>query len=170
MVLLPFCMSIGSLVCMPFCQSGQQIWQQPPDRDGLRCGHAFHIICLSCPSVYLLYPLCMIYGAVASIYDIAINGNSILVENSYKRAISASFMPSIMGTSLGALFSILFISFHVSLPVHFRACIFVFVSFRWSVPFLLKERPKRQAAAEPSICCFQKVCCCCWFLWRCSAE
>ncbi|MBP7780606.1 MAG: MFS transporter [Paludibacteraceae bacterium] len=158
MGLLPFCMSIGSLVCMPFCANlANKYGSNRLTEMGYVVAMLFILLPIM-PSVYLLYPLCMIYGAVASIYDIAINGNSILVENSYKRAILSKFHAIYyVGTSLGALFSILFISFHVSLPVHFSvASIFVFCELSVVRPFLLKERPKRQAAAEPFHLLFPK--------------
>ena len=146
--LIQFCMSIGSLLCMPICANlANKMGSNILSKMGFVVAIVFALLPIM-PSAFFLFPVCLAYGMSASLYDIAINGNSILVEKSYKRAILSSFHAIYyVGTCVGAMFSILMISFKVPTEIHFSiASILVFCELSIVRPFLLRERPKKEAS------------------------
>lgn len=146
--LFQFFMSIGSLCCMPICANlANKYGSKRLTMMGYVVAALFCLLPVM-PSKYLLFPLCMLYGAVVSLFDIAINGNSILVEQAYKRSILAKFHAIYyVGTCVGALVAIVFISFHVSADLHFSfASMLVVTELAILRPYLMRERPKKDAS------------------------
>lgn len=146
--LMQFCMSIGSLLFMPICANlSNKYGSNLLTRMGYLTALLFLFLPIMPKGSHLpLFALCMVYGAVSSIFDIAINGNSILVEASYKKAILSKFHAIYyVGTCLGALLSIFFISLNIDLSIHFSVVsILVFCELSIVRPFLLHERPKQE--------------------------
>ena len=146
--LIQFCMSIGSLLCMPVCANmANKYGSNRLTKMGYMVGIIFALLPIM-PTQCVLFPVCMAYGICASLYDIAINGNSIIVEKSYKRAILSKFHAIYyVGTCVGAICSILFITFNVPVSVHFAiTSILGFCELTIVRPFLLKEKPAKEVA------------------------
>ncbi len=143
-------MSVGSLCCMPVCANlANKYGSKRLTMMGYMVAFLFVLLPIM-PSQYMLFPVCMVYGAVVSLFDIAINGNSILVEKAYKRSILAKFHAIYyVGTCVGALAAILFISFGASVEIHFSvAAVLVVCELSMLRPFLLRERPKKEVKGE----------------------
>lgn len=143
-------MSVGSLCCMPVCANlANKYGSKKLTMMGYFVAALFCLLPVM-PNHYCLFPLCMAYGAVVSLFDIAINGNSILVEQAYKRSILAKFHAIYyVGTCVGALVAILFISFRISADVHFSvASMLVVAELAILRPYLMRERPKKEAGGK----------------------
>lgn len=144
------CMSIGSFLCMPVCANlANKYGSNRLTMMGYALAFVFVLLPIM-PSQYMLFPVCMAYGVFASLFDIAINGNSILVEKAYKRSILAKFHAIYyVGTCVGALVAILFISFKLDASVHFSvASTLVVCELAFLRPFLMRERPKPEAKSQ----------------------
>ena len=144
------CMSVGSLLCMPVCANlANKYGSNRLTMMGYMVAFVFVLLPIM-PSQFLLFPVCMAYGVFASLFDIAINGNSILVEKAYKRSILAKFHAIYyVGTCVGALVAIVFISFQLDASVHFSvASSLVVCELGFLRPFLMREKPKRENKAQ----------------------
>lgn len=149
-----FCMSMGSLLCMPICANlANKYGSNRLTMMGYMVAAVFILLPIM-PTEYpfkiFLFPVCMAYGVFASLFDIAINGNSILVEKAYKRSILAKFHAIYyVGTCVGALVAILFISFNLPASIHFCvASVLVVCELAMLRPFLLHEKPKKEVASQ----------------------
>lgn len=142
---VPFAMSGGSLLSMPLCiyLSGrygsrkvgwfcvaQTLWLS-----------AFTLM----PGKTTLYIAAAIYGALMSLADIAMNGNSVLVEKAYKRPILGFFHSSFyFGVALGGTISIITMLTGISVKVHYIITSIVgLVWFIQNHKFYLKETPEK---------------------------
>ncbi len=144
------CMSVGSLLCMPVCANlANKYGSNRLTMMGYMVAFVFVLLPIM-PSQYLLFPVCMAYGVFASLFDIAINGNSILVERAYKRSILAKFHAIYyVGTCVGALTAIVFISFKLDASIHFSvASTLVVCELCFLRPFLMRETPKKEVVAK----------------------
>lgn len=71
------------------------------------------------PNIYFLYPFCALYGSLVTITDVAINGNSILVERAYKRPVVSMFHALYyVGVCCGSLLSVFCITQQISVLHH----------------------------------------------------
>lgn len=71
------------------------------------------------PNIYFLYPFCALYGSLVTITDVAINGNSILVERAYKRPVVSMFHALYyVGVCCGSLLSVYCITQQISVLHH----------------------------------------------------
>lgn len=148
--LIQFCMSIGSLLCMPVCANlANKYGSGKLTKVGYILAFIFVLLPIM-PSEYILFPICMAYGMTASLFDIAINGNSILVEHAYKRSILSKFHAIYyVGTLVGALVAILFLSLEISTAAHFSvASILVVCELSIMRPFLIREKPNKHVSAQ----------------------
>lgn len=143
--LMELSMSIGGLLIMPVCSNiANRYGSKNMTMMGFIVATLFALLPIM-PSKYLLYPVCAAYGMFVSLFDIAINGNSILVEKAYKRSILSKFHAIYyVGTLTGALVAIAFLTFNIETWIHFAtasACIFTeLILLR---RFLIRERPKK---------------------------
>lgn len=143
--LMELSMSIGGLLIMPVCSNlANRYGSKNLTAMGFIVATLFALIPIM-PSKYLLFPVCMAYGMFVSLFDIAINGNSILVEKAYKRSILSKFHAIYyVGTLTGALVAILFLTFNIPTWAHFStvsACIFIELTLLRR--FMIRERPKK---------------------------
>lgn len=143
-------MAIGGLICMPICSNlANRYGSKKLTRMGYFVAVVFSLIPLM-PSKYLLFPVCMAYGAFVSLFDNAINGNSILVEHAYKRSILSKFHAIYyVGTLTGALASILFLTLEISTQIHFAfASLCVILELLFLRPYLIREKRNTQGEAK----------------------
>lgn len=139
--LVLFSMSIGSLCIMPFCS---YLVGRYGSRKLTVVGFIYMMLFpfLACmPNVYVLYVYAAIYGIFSSLTDVSVNGNSIIVENAYKRPIISMFHAFFyVGALFGSLLSIVFISFHIHVFHHFLLIsLFSLSIFSIIRSFFLKE-------------------------------
>jgi MFS family permease len=142
---VPFFMSVGSLLIMPFC--GYLVGKYGCKRlsvTGYIYIGLFPLLTLM-PNIYVLYLLCAVYGIFVSLTDISINANSILVERVYKKPIIGMFHAFFyVGMCSGALLSILVLFLNISVIYHllFIASVSLIV-FYFIRTFFLKETPAK---------------------------
>ncbi len=145
--LMELSMSIGGLLIMPVCSNlANRYGSKNLTLMGFIVATLFALIPIM-PSKYLLYPVCVGYGMFVSLFDIAINGNSILVEKAYKRSILSKFHAIYyVGTLTGALVAIAFLTFDIPTWAHFAtASGCVYAELILLRRFLIRERPKKNA-------------------------
>lgn len=143
-------MAIGGLLCMPICSNlANRYGSKKLTQMGYFVAITFSLIPIM-PSKYLLFPVCMAYGAFVSLFDNAINGNSILVEHAYKRSILSKFHAIYyIGTLTGALVSILFLSLDIPTQIHFGvASLCVILELLFLRPYLIREKRNTQGEAK----------------------
>ncbi len=143
--LMELSMSIGGLLIMPVCSNlANRYGSKNLTAMGFVVATLFALIPIM-PSKYLLFPVCMAYGMFVSLFDIAINGNSILVEKAYKRSILSKFHAIYyVGTLTGALVAILFLTFNIPTWAHFSTVsICIFTELTLLRRFMIRERPKK---------------------------
>lgn len=143
--LMELSMSIGGLLIMPICSNlANRYGSKNLTLMGFIVATLFALIPVM-PSKYLLYSVCVGYGMFVSLFDIAINGNSILVEKAYKRSILSKFHAIYyVGTLTGAIVAIAFLTFDIPTWAHFATasgCVYnELILLR---RFLIRERPKK---------------------------
>jgi MFS family permease len=142
---VPFFMSVGSLIIMPFC--GYLVGKYGCKRlsvTGYIYIGLFPLLTLM-PNLYALYLLCGIYGIFVSLTDISINANSILVEKAYKKPIIGMFHAFFyVGMCSGALLSIFFLFLNILVVYHlFLVAGVAMVVFYFIRTFFLKETPSK---------------------------
>ena len=105
-----------------------------------------------------LYLVCAIYGIFVSMLDVAINGNSIIVENAYKRPIISLFHAFYyVGVCAGASLSVLFMTKGVSVQWHYLiVSLFTVSVFAYIRRFYLKETIMHQKVASKRQILFPK--------------
>lgn len=105
-----------------------------------------------------LYLVCAVYGIFVSMLDVAINGNSIIVENAYKRPIISMFHAFFyVGVCSGALLSVLFMTHGVSVQLHYLIVSWLtVVLFAYIRRFYLKETITTQKVASKRQILFPK--------------
>jgi len=143
--LMELSMSIGGLLIMPVCSNlANRYGSKNLTAMGFIVATLFALIPIM-PSKYLLFPVCMAYGMFVSLFDIAINGNSILVEKAYKRSILSKFHAIYyVGTLTGALVAILFLTFNIPTWAHFSTVsVCIFTELTLLRRFMIRERPKK---------------------------
>ncbi len=142
---VPFCMSVGSLCIMPVC--GHLLGKY-----GCKKLSAVGYIYMSMfpfigvmPNMVVLYLFCVFYGMFVSLTDVSVNGNSIILENAYKRPIISMFHALFyVGMCVGAMLGVAFISFRISVVCHLAVIsLFSLTSFYYIRSFFLKETPLR---------------------------
>ncbi|GHS98026.1 MFS transporter [Bacteroidia bacterium] len=148
--LIPFCMSIGSLGMTPFCA----FFVHKYGCKRLSVMGYVYIIILPfltlMPNLYCLYALCMIYGAMVSLTDVAINANSILVEKVYHRPILTLFHALFyIGMCSGALLSIVFLAFKIPVMYHLFIVSFLALNTFYIIRnYFLKETPGKDRSQD----------------------
>jgi len=140
---VPFAMSGGSLLCMPLCVylSGR-LGSRRLGWFGLAQALFISSFVLM-PNKYVLYATAAVYGGLMSLSDIAMNGNSILVEKAYRRPILGFFHSSFyFGVALAAAVSIASMVLGISVLRHFLiVSVVAVVWFLLNHRFYLKETP-----------------------------
>lgn len=140
-----FSMSIGSLILMPFCP---YLMGRYGCKNLSVMGFAYMTLFALLPfmpNIYVLYGFCAIYGMTVSITDLSVNGNSIIVENAYKRPIISMFHAMFyVGMFSGSIFSVIIMHHGVSIGHHFCvvSCLALMLFFFLRQRFL-KETPSR---------------------------
>lgn len=72
------------------------------------------------PNIISLYIIGLLYGVFISMLDVAMNGNTILVENAYKRPIISLFHAAYyVGVCMSAIASVFFIKHAISVQIHY---------------------------------------------------
>lgn len=142
---IPFAMSGGALLTLPICvHLSGKYGSRKVGWFGLiqALGLSLYVFM---PNKAMLYVAAVIYGSLMQLADIAMNGNSILVEKSYKRPILGFFHSAFyFGVALGGLVSILSMTTGISVRLHF-----VITSITGAIWFLinhcyyLQETPNR---------------------------
>lgn len=148
--LMELSMSIGGLFIMPICSNiANRYGSKNMTLMGFIVATLFALIPVM-PSKYLLFPLCMAYGMFVQLFDIAINGNSILVEKSYKRSILSKFHAIYyVGTLTGALVAITFLTLDIPTWAHFATASFcIYIELFFLRRFLIRERPKKNPSEK----------------------
>ena len=140
---VPFFMSVGSLIIMPFCA---YIIGRYGSKKTSITGYLpilFLPLILLMPNIFLLYTGCMLFGASVGISDVAINANSLVVEKAYKRPIIGLFHAFFyVGMFSGALLSILFLVNEIDIRIHLAAINGVaLVTFFFIRRYFLNETP-----------------------------
>lgn len=143
--MIPFAMSGGALLSMPLCVylSGRL----GSRRLGWFC--VAQTLWLSSfvlmPNKYFLFVSAALYGMLMSLSDIAMNGNSILVEKAYRKPILGFFHSSFyFGVALGGVISISAMLMEVSVRLHFISVAFIgLVWFLLNHRYYLKETPDK---------------------------
>lgn len=156
--LMELSMSIGGLLIMPICSIlANRYGSKNLTLMGFIVATLFALIPVM-PSKSLLYLVCVNYGMFVSLFDIAINGNSILVEKAYKRSILSKFHAIYyVGTLTGALVAIAFLTFDIPTRAHFAtASGCVYAELILLRRFLIKERPKKNTESKKSRLLFPK--------------
>jgi MFS family permease len=148
--LIPFCMSIGSLCLTPFCV----FFVHKYGCKKLSVMGYVYITILPfitlMPNLFCLYALCMVYGAMVSLTDVAVNANSIIVEKAYHKPIITLFHALFyVGMCSGALLSIVFLSFKISVVYHlFIVAIVALNTFYVVRTYFLKETPDKVRSGD----------------------
>lgn len=123
---IPLSMAIGSLIITPFCC---HLSARFGSKKLTAMSYVYMLLLplmTLIPYKILVFPFCAIYGMFVTITDVAINGNSILVENAYKRPVVSMFHALYyVGVCCGALLSILFITSGQPIYVH-HLCVALF--------------------------------------------
>ncbi|MDR0865981.1 MAG: MFS transporter [Candidatus Symbiothrix sp.] len=143
--LIPFCMSIGSLGMTPFCVF---LVHKYGCKKLSVMGYVYIAVLpfiTLMPNLYCLYALCMVYGAMVSLTDVAVNANSIIVEKAYHKPVTTLFHALFyVGMCSGALLSIVFLSFKISVVYHlFIVAILALNTFYVVRTYFLKETPDK---------------------------
>lgn len=116
---IPLSMAIGSLIITPMCC---HLSARFGSKKLTALSYAYMLLLplmTLMPHKLLVFPFCALYGMLVTITDVAINGNSILVENAYKRPVVSMFHALYyVGVCCGALLSILFITYGFPVYVH----------------------------------------------------
>lgn len=136
-----FCMSIGSLCIMPFCSYlVGRFGSKKMTLAGFVYMAMFPFLALM-PNIFVLYFFGALYGVFVSLTDVSVNGNSIIVENAYKRPIISMFHALFyVGVFSGAILSLFFITFEISVFLHFfLIALFSIITFSYIRRFFLKE-------------------------------
>ena len=84
---IPLSMAIGSLIITPMCC---HLSARFGSKKLTALSYAYMLLLplmTLMPHKLLVFPFCALYGMLVTITDVAINGNSILVENAYKRPV-----------------------------------------------------------------------------------
>ncbi|MBO5988429.1 MAG: MFS transporter [Paludibacteraceae bacterium] len=143
---IPFCMSIGSLLMMPFCgYLAGKFGSKKLSAMGYVYMSLFALLMLL-PTNALIYPFCMLYGVFVSLTDIAINANSIIVEKAYKRPIIGLFHALFyVGVGAGAILSIICLTLNVNVAAHFMMVSAIsLIQFYIVRTYFLKETPSKK--------------------------
>ena len=140
---VPFSMSIGSLLAMPLCGF---FLAKYGSKTLSAMGYVYMAMIpflALMPNLMALYFMSACYGMCVSMTDVSVNGNSIILENAYKRPIISMFHALFyVGMCSGALLSIAFISFKISVFLHFAMIsVFALCLFYYIRTFFLKETP-----------------------------
>lgn len=142
---IPFAMSAGALVSMPLCvHLSGQYGSRKVGWFGLAQALWISAYVLM-PNIVGLYLAAAIYGALMQLADIAMNGNSILVEKAYKRPILGFFHSSFyFGVALGGAISIATMLTGFSVRLHFiLTAIIGAIWFLLNHRFYLQETPQK---------------------------
>lgn len=134
-------MSIGSLLTMPLCvHLVGHFGSKKLSIVGFVYMALLPFLTLM-PNLWSLYLISAFYGIFVTLLDVSINGNSIIVENAYKRPIISLFHAFFyMGVCGGSLLSILFMFQGISITTHYFIVSFFSVSlFLYIRRFFLKE-------------------------------
>lgn len=143
--MMPFFMSIGSLLMMPFCgHLAAKYGSKKLSAMGYVYMTLFSLLLLM-PSKFLIYPFCMVYGIFVSLTDISINANSIIVEKAYKRPIIGLFHAFFyVGVGAGAILSIICLTIGIHVVAHFAfVSLLSVIQFYFVRTFFLKETPSK---------------------------
>ena len=141
-----FCMSIGSLSIMPFCSYlVGKYGSKKMTIAGFVYMSLFPFLALM-PNVFVLYFYGALYGIFVSLTDVSVNGNSIIVENAYKRPIISMFHAFFyVGVFFGAILSLFFITFEISVFLHFLTISFCSLfTFSFIRRYFLKEKVRHK--------------------------
>ncbi len=149
---IPLSMSIGSLCSMPLCV---HLMGRYGSKKMTAAGFVYMALLpflTIMPNIYVLYLVGALYGVSVSMLDVAMNGNSIIVENAYKRPIISMFHAVFyVGVWAGALSSILFITNNLSVQLHFVVVsVFSLSVFVFIRRFYLKETITRSVVPSES--------------------
>ncbi len=116
---VPLSMAIGSLITTPFCC---HLIARFGSKKLINVSFAYMLLLplmTLMPNIYTLYAFSFIYGSLVTITDVAINGNSILVENAYKRPVVSMFHALYyVGVCCGSLLSIHCITQQIDVMEH----------------------------------------------------
>lgn len=156
MVLLS--MSIGSLLTMPLCV---HLVGRFGSKKLTVAGFAFMTLLPALtvmPNLFSLYLVSAFYGIFVTLLDVSINGNSIIVENAYKRPIISLFHAFYyVGVCTGASLSLLFMHFAIPVMYHFLSVsIFSLLLFSIIRRFYLKETITKKPIASGQKIMFPK--------------
>ena len=126
--LVLFFMSLGALSTMPLCV---YLMGKYGSKKMTVAGYGYMLLLplltmmstidtLGVARHLLVYSLCAVYGVFVSMLDVAMNGNSIIVENAYRRPIISMFHALYyVGVCFGALLSVVFLTNHISVQAHY---------------------------------------------------
>lgn len=134
-------MSVGSLLTMPLCvHLVGKFGSKKLSIVGFVYMALLPVLTIM-PNLYALYAACLVYGAFVTLLDVSINGNSIIVENAYKRPIISLFHALFyVGVCAGAMLSILMMVQGVTITTHYLlVSLFSVLSFLSIRRFFLKE-------------------------------
>jgi len=140
---VPFFMSVGSLIIMPFC--AYIVSRYGSKKTSMI--FVVSVIMLSLlavlPNKWMLYAGCMLYGATWGIADVGINANSLIVERAYKRPVIGMFHAFFyVGMCCGALLSIVFLYWNIDIRIHMAIMsVLVLVIFIVIRKYFLQETP-----------------------------
>ena len=156
--LIPFFMSIGSLLFMPIC--GYLISKYGSKKlsaAGFLQISIFALFAIA-PNIYSLYIFCFFYGMAVGCTDVAVNANSLIIERAYKRPIISLFHAFFyVGMAGGSLLSILFLIFNAPVEIHFLVvAIISIVSFGIGRLYFLKETPQKASRISKGKILFPK--------------
>ena len=144
---IPFAMSAGSLAAAPLCVFLSSKYGSR--KVGKFCYLQTLCLCLFVfmPNKYLLFAVAALYGALMELADIAMNANSIIVEQAYKRPILGMFHSFFyFGMAFGAIISIITMELGISVETHYIfTSILGFVWFGINHIYYLKETPTKNA-------------------------
>ncbi len=147
---IPFAMSAGSLIATPICVFLSAKYGSR--KVGMFCYLQTLSLCLFVlmPEKYMLFGVAVLYGALMELSDIAMNANSIIVEQAYKRPILGMFHSFFyFGMALGAVISIVTMQIGLSVTVHYVVMsVVAFIWFAINHVYYLKETPAKSAANQ----------------------
>lgn len=138
---VPLSMSIGSLCTMPLCV---HLMARFGSKKMTLAGFVYILLLpllAQMPNIVALYIIGFLYGSFVSMLDVAMNGNSIIVENAYKKPIISMFHAFFyVGVCAGSVLSVVFISTGVSVQLHyFLVSLFSLALFAFIRQYYLKE-------------------------------
>ena len=151
---VPLSMSIGSLCTMPLCvHLMARYGSKKMTMAGFIYISLLPLLSLV-PNIISVYIVAFLYGCFISMFDVAMNGNSIIVENAYKKPIISMFHAFFyVGVCLSSILSVVLISNHVSIQQHhILMALFSLVILAFIRRYYLKETIK-----EPKIPAKKKI-------------